>query len=70
MNLVIVARRPRPANAARRSSTTSLDATRRDADRLTPADPDGPSWFDANIRAHCVVRERERASDVRRDDLH
>jgi glucose-6-phosphate dehydrogenase assembly protein OpcA len=55
MNLVVVARRP---ETGERCAAIIQDLTGRHPSRtliVTPADPDGPSWFDANIQAHCVV---------------
>jgi glucose-6-phosphate dehydrogenase assembly protein OpcA len=55
MNLVVVARRP---ETGERCASIIQDLTGRHPSRtliVTPADPDGPSWFDANIQAHCMV---------------
>jgi glucose-6-phosphate dehydrogenase assembly protein OpcA len=55
MNLVVVARRP---ETGERCAATIHDLTGRHPSRtliVTPADPDGPSWLDANIQAHCMV---------------
>ncbi|HEX5012656.1 MAG TPA: glucose-6-phosphate dehydrogenase assembly protein OpcA [Candidatus Limnocylindrales bacterium] len=55
MNLVVVARRP---ETGERCAATIHALTGRHPSRtliVTPADPDGPSWFDANIQAHCMV---------------
>ena len=55
MNLVVVARRP---ETGERCAAIIHDLTGRHPSRtliVTPADPDGPSWFDANIQAHCMV---------------
>jgi glucose-6-phosphate dehydrogenase assembly protein OpcA len=55
MNLVVVARRP---ETGERCAAIIQDLTGRHPSRtliVTPADPDGPSWIDANIQAHCVV---------------
>jgi glucose-6-phosphate dehydrogenase assembly protein OpcA len=55
MNLVVVARRP---ETGERCAAIIHDLTGRHPSRtliVTPADPDGPSWFDAHIQAHCMV---------------
>jgi glucose-6-phosphate dehydrogenase assembly protein OpcA len=55
MNLVVVARRP---EIGERSAATIQRLTGRHPSRtliLSPADPDGPSWLDAQIQAHCVL---------------
>jgi glucose-6-phosphate dehydrogenase assembly protein OpcA len=55
MNLVVVARRP---ETGERCAAIIHALTGRHPSRtliVTPADPDGPSWFDANIQAHCMV---------------
>ena len=55
MNLVVVARRP---ETGERCAAIIHDLTGRHPSRtliVTPADPDGPSWVDANIQAHCMV---------------
>jgi glucose-6-phosphate dehydrogenase assembly protein OpcA len=55
MNLVVVARRP---ETGERCASIIHDLTGRHPSRtliVTPADPDGPSWFDAHIQAHCMV---------------
>jgi glucose-6-phosphate dehydrogenase assembly protein OpcA len=55
MNLVVVARRP---ETGERCAAIIQDLTGRHPSRtliVTPADPDGPSWIDANIQAHCVI---------------
>jgi glucose-6-phosphate dehydrogenase assembly protein OpcA len=55
MNLVVVARRP---EIGERCAATIHGLTGRHPSRtliVSPADPDGPSWLDANIQAHCVL---------------
>lgn len=55
MNLVVVARRP---ETGERCASIIHDLTGRHPSRtliVTPADPDGPSWLDAHIQAHCMV---------------
>jgi len=55
MNLVVVARRP---EVGERSAAIIQMLTGRHPSRTTivqPADPDGPSWLDAQIVAHCVM---------------
>jgi len=63
MNLVVVARRP---EIAERCAATIQALTGRHPSRtlvVSPADPDGPSWLDAHIHAHCVL-PREDAPEV------
>lgn len=55
MNLVVIARRP---ELAERSADTIQRVAGRHPSRtlvVTPADPDGPSWLDARISAHCML---------------
>ena len=55
MNLVVVARRP---ETGERCAATIHGLTGRHPSRtliVSPADPDGPSWLDAIIQAHCVL---------------
>ncbi len=55
MNLVVIAGRP---EVGERCAATIQRLTGRHPSRTTivqPADPDGPSWLDAQIVAHCVV---------------
>jgi hypothetical protein len=55
MNLVVIARRP---ETAERTAGTISRLTGRHPSRtlvVTSADPDGPSWMDARIQAHCVL---------------
>ena len=63
MNLVVVARRP---ETAERCAAVIQALTGRHPSRtlvVSPADPDGPSWLDAHIQAHCVL-PREDAPEV------
>ena len=55
MNLVVIARRPEIAErgAATIQALTGLHPSRTIV--VQPADPDGPSWLDARIEAHCVM---------------
>ncbi len=55
MNLVVVARQPEIAEG---TAETMSRLTGRHPSRtllVTSADPDGPSWLDARIQAHCVL---------------
>ena len=55
MNLVVVARRP---EYAERCAATMQALTGRHPSRtivIQSADPDGPSWLDARVEAHCVL---------------
>ena len=55
MNLVVIARRP---EVGERCAATIQRLTGRHPSRtmvIQPADPDGPSWLDAQIVAHCVT---------------
>jgi glucose-6-phosphate dehydrogenase assembly protein OpcA len=55
MNLVVVARRP---ETAQRAAATIASLTGRHPSRtiaVSSADPDGPSWIDAHVRAYCMV---------------
>ena len=55
MNLVVIARRP---EIAERGAATIQALTGRHPSRtivVQSADPDGPSWVDARIEAHCVL---------------
>jgi len=55
MNLVVIARRP---EVGERSAATIQRLTGRHPSRtmvVQPADPDGPSWLDAQIVAHCIM---------------
>ena len=55
MNLVVIARQP---EIGERCASTIQQLTGRHPSRTiicSPADPDGPSWLDAAIQAHCVL---------------
>jgi hypothetical protein len=55
MNLVVVARRP---EIGERCAATIQLLTGRHPSRtmiVSAADPDGPSWLDAQIQAHCIL---------------
>jgi Glucose-6-phosphate dehydrogenase subunit len=55
MNLIVIARRP---EVGERCAAIIQALTGRHPSRTTivqPADPDGPSWLDAQIVAHCVM---------------
>jgi glucose-6-phosphate dehydrogenase assembly protein OpcA len=55
MNLVVIARRP---ELAERCAATIQSLTGRHPSRtivIQSADPDGPSWLDARIEAHCIL---------------
>jgi glucose-6-phosphate dehydrogenase assembly protein OpcA len=55
MNLVVVARRP---EVAERCAAVIQSLTGRHPSRtivIQSADPDGPSWLDARIEAHCIL---------------
>jgi glucose-6-phosphate dehydrogenase assembly protein OpcA len=63
MNLLVVARRP---ETAERCAATIQALTGRHPSRtivVIPADPDGPSWLDAQITAHCIL-PRDDAPEV------
>jgi glucose-6-phosphate dehydrogenase assembly protein OpcA len=55
MNLVVIARRP---ELAERGAATIQKLTGRHPSRtivIQSADPDGPSWLDARVEAHCIL---------------
>ncbi|MDQ6793918.1 MAG: glucose-6-phosphate dehydrogenase assembly protein OpcA [Chloroflexota bacterium] len=63
MNLVVIARRP---EVGERSAATIQQLTGRHPSRtiiVSTADPDGPSWLDAQVQAHCVL-PREDAPEI------
>lgn len=63
MNLVVIARRP---ELAERCAATIQSLSGRHPSRtivIQSADPDGPSWLDARIDAHCVL-PREDAPEI------
>lgn len=69
MNLIVVARRP---EIAERSAATMQALTGRHPSRtivIQSADPDGPSWLDARVEAHCVV-PREDAPETCAETIH
>jgi glucose-6-phosphate dehydrogenase assembly protein OpcA len=69
MNLVVIARRP---EVGERCAATIEHLTGRHPSRtliVLPVDPDGPSWLDAQIRAHCVL-PRENAPATCAETIH
>jgi hypothetical protein len=69
MNLVVIARRP---EVGERTAAIIQMLTGRHPSRTTivqPADPDGPSWLDALIVAHCVM-PREDAPETCAETIH
>jgi glucose-6-phosphate dehydrogenase assembly protein OpcA len=69
MNLVVIARRP---ELAERCAATIQALTCRHPSRtivIQPADPDGPSWLDARVEAHCVL-PREDAPETCAETIH
>jgi glucose-6-phosphate dehydrogenase assembly protein OpcA len=63
MNLVVIARRP---EIGEHCAATIQKLTGRHPSRtmiVSSADPDGPSWLDAQIQAHCVL-PREDAPEI------
>jgi glucose-6-phosphate dehydrogenase assembly protein OpcA len=69
MNLVVVARRP---EIAERCAATIQALTGRHPSRtivIQAADPDGPSWLDARVEAHCVL-PREDAPETCAETIH
>ena len=69
MNLVVIARRP---EIAERSAATIQALTGRHPSRtlvVQSADPDGPSWLDARIEAHCVL-PRDDAAETCAEMIH
>ncbi len=69
MNLVVVARRP---ELAERCAATIQALTGRHPSRtivIQSADPDGPSWLDARVEAHCVL-PREDAPETCAETIH
>ncbi len=69
MNLVVVARRP---ELAERCAATMQALTGRHPSRtivIQSADPDGPSWLDARVEAHCIV-PREDAPETCAETIH
>ena len=69
MNLVVVARSP---EIAHRCAATIQALTGRHPSRtivIQSADPDGPSWLDARIEAHCIL-PREDAPETCAETIH
>ena len=69
MNLIVVARRP---ELAERCAATIQALTGRHPSRtvvIQSADPDGPSWLDARIEAHCVL-PRADAPEICAETIH
>jgi hypothetical protein len=69
MNLVVIARRP---EVGARSAAIIQKLTGRHPSRTTivqPADPDGPSWLDAQVVAHCS-RPRAEAPETCAETIH
>ncbi len=69
MNLVVVARRP---ELAERCAATIQSLTGRHPSRtivIQSADPDGPSWQDARIEAHCML-PRDDAPEICAETIH
>lgn len=69
MNLVVIARRP---ELAERGAATIQALTGRHPSRtivVQPADPDGPSWIDARVEAHCVM-PHEDAPETCAETIH
>jgi hypothetical protein len=69
MNLIVIARRP---EVGERAAAIIQRLTGRHPSRTTivqPADPDGPSWLDAQVVAHCVM-PRENAPETCAETIH
>ena len=69
MNLVVIARRP---EIAERGAATIQALTGKHPSRtivVQSADPDGPSWVDARIEAHCIL-PREDAPETCAETIH
>ncbi len=69
MNLVVVARRP---ELAERCAATIQMLTGRHPSRtivIQSADPDGPSWLDGRIEAHCIMPSLD-APEVCAETIH
>ena len=69
MNLVVIARRPELAEhcAATIQALTGQHPSRTIV--IGSADPDGPSWLDARVEAHCVL-PREDAPETCAEMIH
>jgi glucose-6-phosphate dehydrogenase assembly protein OpcA len=69
MNLVVIAGRP---EVGERCAATMQRLVGRHPSRTTivqPADPDGPSWIDAQVAAHCVL-PRADAAEICAETIH
>jgi len=69
MNLIVVARRP---ELAQRCAATIQMLTGRHPSRtvvIQSADPDGPSWLDARVEAHCIL-PRADAAETCAETIH
>ena len=69
MNLVVIARRP---EIAERGAATIQALTGKHPSRtivVQSADPDGPSWIDARVEAHCIL-PREDAPETCAETIH
>ncbi len=69
MNLVVIARRP---ELAERTAATIQALTGRHPSRtivIQSADPDGPSWLNARVEAHCVT-PREDTPETCAETIH
>jgi glucose-6-phosphate dehydrogenase assembly protein OpcA len=69
MNLIVIARRPELAEhcAATMQALTGQHPSRTVV--IGSADPDGPSWIDARVEAHCVL-PREEAPETCAEVIH
>ncbi len=69
MNLIVIARRP---EIAERCAATVQELTGRHPSRtivIQSADPDGPSWLDARVEAHCIL-PRADAAETCAETIH
>ncbi|MEO8570234.1 MAG: glucose-6-phosphate dehydrogenase assembly protein OpcA [Chloroflexota bacterium] len=69
MNLIVIARRP---EIAERCAATIQELTGRHPSRtivIQSADPDGPSWLDARVEAHCIL-PRADAAETCAETIH
>lgn len=69
MNLIVIARRP---ELAERCAAMIYQLTGRHPSRtivIQSADPDGPSWLDARIEAHCIM-PRPDAAETCAETIH
>ena len=69
MNLIVIARRPEVAEhcAATMQALTGQHPSRTVI--IRSADPDGPSWLDARVEAHCIL-PREDAPETCAEMIH